>query len=91
MSIRDSIVGLRVRRILLLTVVTSESLGLLHLVHDEQVPGEGVVRGVAQAAFTALVGRDVGLVLGNVLVETHNVLGGEATHGTFVCFEDIDL
>lgn len=71
--------------------MASESLGFLHLVHDEQVSGQGVVRGVAQAAFTALEGRDVGLVLRNVLVETHDVLGGEATHGAFVCFEDIDL
>ncbi len=59
--------------------------------HDEQVSGEGVVRGVAQTAFTALEGRDVGLVLGNVLVEMHNVLCGEATYCAFVCLKDVDL
>lgn len=59
--------------------------------HDEEVPGKGDVGGVAKAAFPALVGRAVRLMLGDVFVELKEVLCCEATHRTLVDFENVDL
>ena len=47
--------------------------------------------GVAQAALLTLIGRSVRLVLGNVLVEGSDILGGEAADSTLVNFEDVHL
>lgn len=49
------------------------------------------MRGVAEPALPALVGRTVGSVLGNVFVELKQVLSGEAADGTFMNFENVDL
>lgn len=53
--------------------------------------GQRTVGGVAEAALLTLVGRAIGLVLGNVLVESRDVLGGEAADGTLVNFKDVHL
>lgn len=72
-------------------VVSGEALRLLQPMHDEEVSGQRAVGGVAQAALLTLVGGAVGLVLGNVLVESGDVFGGEAAHGALVDFEDVHL
>ena len=72
-------------------VVSSETLRLLQPMDNEEVSGQRAVGGVAQAALLTLVGRAVRLVLGNVLVESCDVLGGEAADGTLVNFKDVHL
>lgn len=59
--------------------------------HDEEVPGQGDVGCVAEAALPALVGGAVRLVLRDVFMELQQVLGGEATHSTLVNLKDIDF
>jgi len=71
--------------------VAAEALRLLQPVDDEEVSGQRAAGGEARAALRTLVGRAVGLVLGNVLVENRGVLGGEAADGTLVDFEDVHL
>lgn len=70
-------------------VAPGETLRLLQPMDDEEVAGERAVGGVAQAALLALVGRAVALVLGNVSVESSEVLGGEAADSTLVHFGDV--
>lgn len=70
-------------------VAPGEALRLLQPMDDEEVAGERAVGGVAQAALLALVGRAVALVLGNVSVESGEVLGGEAADSTLVHFGDV--
>lgn len=59
--------------------------------HDEEVPGQGDVRRVAEATFPALVGRTIRFVLRDVFVELQQVFGGEATHGALVDLKHVDL
>lgn len=73
------------------SVLLGHWLRLLQLVHDEEVPGQGDVRRVAQATLTALVGGAVRFVLRDVFVELQQVFGGEAAHGTFVNLKNIYL
>lgn len=73
------------------SVVAAETLRLLQPMDDEEVSGQRAVGGVAQAALLALVGRAVGLVLGNVLVKSRDVLCGEAADGALVNFKDVHL
>lgn len=73
------------------SVVAAEALRLLQSMDDEEVAGLRAVGGVAEAALLTLEGRAVGLVLGNVLVESGDVLGGEAADGALVNFEDVHL
>lgn len=82
--------------VLLLTVLSGpvllgHRLRLLQLVHDEEVPGQGDVRRVAEAALAALVGGAVRLVLRDVFVELQQIFGGEATHSTLVNLENVYL
>lgn len=95
---RPAIVLIRhVQLILLLTLVVvrasavapGEALRLLQPMDDEEVAGQRAVGGVAQAALLALVGRAVALVLGNVSVESGEVLGSEAADSTLVHFGDV--
>lgn len=72
-------------------VVSGEALRLLQPMDDKKVSGQRAVGGVTQAALLTLVGRAIGLVLGNVLMESPNVLSGEATDGTLVNFKDVHL
>lgn len=62
----------------------TQTCWLLELVHDEEVAGHGGVRGVAEATLAALEGRAVGAVLGDVLVEAHQVLCAEVAHAAAV-------
>lgn len=64
---------------------------LLQPVDDKEVSGQRAMGGVAQAAFLTLVGRAIRLVLGNVFMESRNVLSGDATDSTLVNFKDVYL
>lgn len=53
--------------------------------------GQRAVGGVAEATLLTLVGRAISPVLGNVFVESSDVLSGVAADSTLVNFEDIHL
>ena len=73
------------------SVVSGEAVRLLQPMIDEEVSGQWSVGGVAQAALLTLEGRAIGLVLGNVFVESGDVLWGEPTNRTLVNFGDVHL
>lgn len=73
------------------SVVSGETMRLLQPMDDKEVSGQRAVGGVAEATLLTLVAQAIGLVLGNVLMESCDVLSGEAADGTLVNFKDVHL
>lgn len=71
------------------SIVSAKTLRLLQPVDNKKVSGQRPWGGVAQATLLALEGGAIRLVLGNVLMESCDVLSGKAADRTFVNFEDI--
>jgi len=88
-----AVVGAGVRGAGVRTSASRQVVVVLQPVHDEEVAGQRVVGGVAEAALLALVRRAVRLVLGDVQAEGGRILGaGEAADGALVApLEDVDL